>query len=519
MNLPPPKRPRLSRDFTGSAPRYLQPLVGGFGGRCRSATAALVFLLCSQAWAQITVDLRTDHAAGTYSFPIAPVLNAGHTLSNQCYHHSEGTSGTTGDSNVALCSATYKWTLSAAGSSFDASVQVYRLEIAAGGDPSITSPSALSVEGVLWYSGTCGALKPGMWCYGDVDTLGYNTPYVVMLNMAIPDPDDASYSSDGTVTAVYGQGARTKAYCTTGGYDRTTGALTCTGNFLLYGYTSGDRILVKHSEINANVPTWVLVSSKTSADAIVVPTGLGTSATLTNVTIYSHVDPYTDFRFVWTFEDSLYSYQNMDDRIQAGSTEIPVLNFRGPVAAPLLASNGVSTRSEDYSLTVYDDLHGISSHHRCREPDKRTPTTDSILVGPCGSSIFRALVVSSLRLPQISARHNVEFAVDHHAMIPWPRSACHDADNANLSMCCDQVPHGFTIPALHTLIEFWVDYHFASVRVLNRFLPHRISSPNTMLHTAAAVRTLILVSVVSYRQTMPQNRHSQSQHHMTRDRG
>lgn len=50
MNVPPPSGARLPKWVACAALFCLQPRFGGFGGRCRSATAALVFLLCSQAW-------------------------------------------------------------------------------------------------------------------------------------------------------------------------------------------------------------------------------------------------------------------------------------------------------------------------------------------------------------------------------------------------------------------------------------------------------------------------------------
>lgn len=324
------------------------------------ASAALI---CSTAWAALTITpiIVTDMPAGTYSFPIAPVLNAGHTRNDCCYYHSEHTANTTGDSNIALCSSTYRWTLSPTGSTQHASIQVYYLELAAGGDPSIATPTGVAVDGIPWYSMTCGAQDPGSYCYGNVDTLGFNTIYIAMLNTAIPDPDDASYPDD-TITAVYGQGARTKKYCSTGNYDKDTGALECTDNFLWYGYTSGDRILIQHANINSGTPTWTTVSSKTSKDAVVVATALSAGDITDNtVKIYTHVDPYLENRPAWSFPDMIYSYQNTDDRTNAASTTITTLTWDEWVAAPLFQSNGFGTREEDYSLTVYDDVNGLTS--------------------------------------------------------------------------------------------------------------------------------------------------------------
>lgn len=319
----------------------------------------------------ISPIITTDMPAGTYSFPIAPVLDAGHTRNDCCYYHSEHTANTTGDSNIALCSSTYKWTLSTAGSTQHASIQVYYLELAGGGDPSVTAPTSVAVDGIPWYSMTCGAQDPGSYCYGNVETpsLGFNTIYIAMLNTAIPDPDDASYPDD-TITAVYGQGARTKRYCSTGNYDKDTGVLECTDNFLLYGWTSGDRILIQHADINNGTPTWTTVSSKTDKDKVVVATALSVGDITDNtVKIYTHVDPYFENRPAWSFPDNIFTYTNTDDRDQSASTTIPTMVWDKWVAAPLMNTTcGGSTcattggvRDEDYSLTVYDDVNGLTS--------------------------------------------------------------------------------------------------------------------------------------------------------------
>ena len=54
------------------------------------------------------------------------------------------------------------------------------------GDPSITSPGALYLNGVLATQGTVGILIAGQWAYGDNDSLGYQTIY---LKIAIPSDD------------------------------------------------------------------------------------------------------------------------------------------------------------------------------------------------------------------------------------------------------------------------------------------------------------------------------------------
>lgn len=71
-----------------------------------------------------------------------------------------------------LSSATYKWTASGSGTN------EYYLELAAGGDPSISEPAYLLLGDSVISEGTAGSLSDHGWDYGDNDTLGYNTVYI-----------------------------------------------------------------------------------------------------------------------------------------------------------------------------------------------------------------------------------------------------------------------------------------------------------------------------------------------------
>lgn len=323
-----------------------------------------LLLLVSAASAQITVDLRTGQPAGTYNFPIAPVLDASYTKAITCYQHSEyfGAS-VTGDANTALCSATYRWVASASGT------DEYYVELAAGGDPSLASTLNIFMDGFstnAFTTPTLGSLKPGMCAYGDNDAaIAFSTWYCRTWDQIDPD----SHASDAFITAVTGQGAVTKEYRSDCSYNNTTGVLECLSNgFLLYGFLTGDRILIQHADINADVRTWVPVTSKDSNTQITITAGLS-DGNETNVKVFSHRNPFKDFRFQWSFPDSIYTFNQTDDRPQAAGTTISTMTFVGPIASPIFntacsgseCASSFNFREEDYSLTVYDDLSGDSS--------------------------------------------------------------------------------------------------------------------------------------------------------------
>lgn len=84
---------------------------------------------------------------------------------------------------VSLVNSTYKWTASGSGTN------EYYVELAGGGDPSLTEPTSVTTDGTfnLDTNGTLGSLNAGEWDWGDNDTLGYSTVYVRLDDGADPD--------------------------------------------------------------------------------------------------------------------------------------------------------------------------------------------------------------------------------------------------------------------------------------------------------------------------------------------
>ena len=102
---------------------------------------------------------------------------------------------------LSLVNATYQWMLSASGTG------EYYCELAAGGDPSLTEPHSVTLDGNynLAAVGTLGSLAVERWAWGDNDTLGYNTLYVRLA--ADRDPDLwFNWGKPGYVSMVYGGG-------------------------------------------------------------------------------------------------------------------------------------------------------------------------------------------------------------------------------------------------------------------------------------------------------------------------
>ncbi len=83
----------------------------------------------------------------------------------------------------SLVNATYRWTLSGGGTN------EYYCELAAGGDPGLTQPRSVTLDGKfnLAASGAVGSLAAGTWAWGDGDTLGYSTVYVRLADGSDPD--------------------------------------------------------------------------------------------------------------------------------------------------------------------------------------------------------------------------------------------------------------------------------------------------------------------------------------------
>jgi len=87
--------------------------------------------------------------------------------------------------DVLTDSDNYKFTESSSGDN------EYYVEAAAGGDPSLSSPSYLLLNDRLLTEGTAGSLSNLEWDYGDNDTLGYSTIY---FRQNEGDPDTLSYA-------------------------------------------------------------------------------------------------------------------------------------------------------------------------------------------------------------------------------------------------------------------------------------------------------------------------------------
>lgn len=90
---------------------------------------------------------------------------------------------------TSIRTAALKWTVSPA-----AGAGIFYVELAAGGDPSITNPTVVREGGEDMTRGaTILTLKPGQFAYGDADTLGYTTIYVRLTDDADPDSKAIDY--------------------------------------------------------------------------------------------------------------------------------------------------------------------------------------------------------------------------------------------------------------------------------------------------------------------------------------
>lgn len=87
----------------------------------------------------------------------------------------------TGTPTGSVRNATYQWTASGSGTG------EYYLELTGGGDPGITEPTAVNIDGTTGVEGTLGSLATEEWKWGDNDTLGYDTLYVRLSDDSDPD--------------------------------------------------------------------------------------------------------------------------------------------------------------------------------------------------------------------------------------------------------------------------------------------------------------------------------------------
>ena len=84
-------------------------------------------------------------------------------------------------------SSVFRWIVSASGT------DEFYLELAGGGDPSISEPETVYEDKTAMVAGTAGSLAIGEWDYADNDTLGYSTVYCRIAAGADPDTKDVGY--------------------------------------------------------------------------------------------------------------------------------------------------------------------------------------------------------------------------------------------------------------------------------------------------------------------------------------
>lgn len=106
-------------------------------------------------------------------------------IENSAANNFELTEATDTPTNIR--SSTYKWTKSGSGTN------EYYCEIAAGGDPSLTEPDSLKLDGTEATNGTVGSLNASEWDWGDNDSLGYDTVYVRLADDTDPDTWNNGY--------------------------------------------------------------------------------------------------------------------------------------------------------------------------------------------------------------------------------------------------------------------------------------------------------------------------------------
>lgn len=103
------------------------------------------------------------------------------------YTHNTDTAGLS--TVTSIRSASYKWTASVAGGAGS-----FRCEAAAGGTPSLATPSAIRENGVdMTLASAVAGLPANSYWYGDGDTLGYSTVYVHLADDADPDSKDPGW--------------------------------------------------------------------------------------------------------------------------------------------------------------------------------------------------------------------------------------------------------------------------------------------------------------------------------------
>lgn len=102
------------------------------------------------------------------------------------------------NTDLSIRSAAYKWTAS------DNGVSEYYLELAAGGDTGISTPSHCAENNSALTEATAGALAVSQWDWADNDTLGYSTVYVRLSDSTDPDVKAVDYVEAGYTFTING---------------------------------------------------------------------------------------------------------------------------------------------------------------------------------------------------------------------------------------------------------------------------------------------------------------------------
>jgi hypothetical protein len=166
---------------------------------------------------------------------------------------------------TTLVNSTYKWTASGSGTN------EYYVELAAGGDPSLSQPGSVYLDGNfnLASEGTVGSLAVSEWDYADNDTLGYSTVYVRLADGADPDTKRWYYvgMSEGTdytqqaaaqltLTDLATDGAGTGLSSSTGGFTAAmidnhifikSGTGFTVGRYRITAYTDTNNVTIDRS--------------------------------------------------------------------------------------------------------------------------------------------------------------------------------------------------------------------------------------------------------------------------------
>ena len=197
----------------------------------------------------------------------------------------------------SLTSAAYKWTASGSGTG------EFYVELAAGGNPSISSPDALEVDGAIIATATLGALTASSWNYGDNDTLGYSTVYVRLVDDSDPDTQ-----LEGYVAAKYTPVANDNVFyqftntVVMGGGDQSAIELddvqvltACTGNAgTADNYLKLDQG-VANKVIFAGSGTWYLDMATSGSAEVRIDRGLKPGGGLAGVYFKNETNPIVKF--------------------------------------------------------------------------------------------------------------------------------------------------------------------------------------------------------------------------------